>query len=321
MPEGHTLHRLAAAYRDAFAGRVTHSSSPQGRFGAEAALLDGRELLDAEAYGKHLFCRFGSLPGATADAAPGSEPIVHVHLGLLGKVRFERFTDRPPEPVGALRWRLSAEPADSTTDHGTDGGAGGSSGDGETPGVAADLRGPTACELVTPDQVDALLARLGPDPLRFGTDPLADPDRGWQRIRRSPTPIAALLMDQKVAPGVGNIYRAEVLYRHRLAPMTPGKLIKSAEWQAIWDDLVTLMRQGVQTGRIDTVRPEHEPEAMGRPPREDRHGGEVYVYRRAGQPCLVCGTPIRLKDLAGRNLFWCPKCQQVGSRRRSTIRR
>ena len=42
-------------------------------------------------------------------------------------------------------------------------------------------------------------------------------------------------------------------------------------------------------GRIDTVRPEHTPEAMGRPPRVDRHGGEVYVYRRAGQPCLVCG--------------------------------
>lgn len=304
MPEGHTLHRLAAAYREAFAGRVTHSSSPQGRFAAEAALLDGRVLVDAEAYGKHLFCRFDPRPGtAPADA---TAPIVHVHLGLLGKVQFERFTEQPPEPVGALRWRLLADPAEPAQP-----------GEPETQGVAADLRGPTACELVTPDQVDALLARLGPDPLRFGIDPLADPDRGWQRIRRSPTPIAALLMDQKVAPGVGNIYRAEVLYRHRLAPMTPGKLIKPAEWQAIWDDLVTLMRQGVQTGRIDTVRPEHEPAAMGRAPREDRHGGEVYVYRRAGRPCLVCGTPIRLKELAGRNLFWCPKCQQVGARRKT----
>ena len=59
----------------------------------------------------------------------------------------------------------------------------------------------------------------------------------------------------------------------------------------MWDDLVELMAEGVRTGRIDTVRPEHTPEAMGRPPRSDDHGGEVYVYRRTGQPCLVCGTP------------------------------
>jgi len=48
---------------------------------------------------------------------------------------------------------------------------------------------------------------------------------------------------------------------------------------------------------------------MGRPPRVDRHGGEVYVYRRAGQPCLICGTPVRHGGLAGRNSYWCPICQ------------
>jgi endonuclease-8 len=48
---------------------------------------------------------------------------------------------------------------------------------------------------------------------------------------------------------------------------------------------------------------------MGRPPRVDDHGGEVYVYRRAGRPCLVCGTEVRTRPLAGRNLFWCPACQ------------
>ena len=58
----------------------------------------------------------------------------------------------------------------------------------------------------------------------------------------------------------------------------------------MWADLVELMAEGVRTGRIDTVRPEHTPEAMGRPPRVDDHGGEVYVYRRTGQPCLVCGS-------------------------------
>ena len=74
----------------------------------------------------------------------------------------------------------------------------------------------------------------------------------------------------------------------------------------MWDDLVMLMRVGVERGRIDTVRPEHEPVAMGREPRADDHGGEVYVYRRDQQGCLVCDTPIRRRVIAGRNLFWCP---------------
>jgi len=77
----------------------------------------------------------------------------------------------------------------------------------------------------------------------------------------------------------------------------------------MWPDLVTLMRAGVRRGRIDTVRPEHTPRAMGRPARKDRHGGEVYVYRRAGQPCLICTTEIRTEVMADRNLFWCPTCQ------------
>ena len=88
-------------------------------------------------------------------------------------------------------------------------------------------------------------------------------------------------MDQKVIAGVGNVYRAEVLFRHGIDPYRPGKDLTRAEWDAIWADLVTLMREGVRNNRIDTVRPEHMPEAMGRPPRVDDHGGEVYVYRRA----------------------------------------
>ncbi len=117
-------------------------------------------------------------------------------------------------------------------------------------------------------------------------------------------------MDQSVISGVGNIYRAEVLFRHRIHPLRPGRSLRHGQLLAIWDDLVELMREGVVTGRIDTVRPEHTPEAMGRPPRADDHGGEVYVYRRTGQPCLVCGTLVRTAVLAGRNSFWCPQCQR-----------
>ena len=142
MPEGHTLHRLARDLREAFAGQAVGVTSPQGRFAESAALLDGVGLVDAESFGKHLFIEF---TGARH---------VHVHLGLYGK--FLLGPVPAPDPVGQVRLRLLGATA------------------------YADLRGATACELFTAEQRDAVLERLGPDPL----DPDADPERAWQRIRR-----------------------------------------------------------------------------------------------------------------------------------------
>jgi endonuclease-8 len=272
VPEGHTLHRLAHAVDARFGGRTVRVSSPQGRFAEAAALLDRTRLVDAQSYGKHLFIGFEQ------------ERLVHIHLGLYGKLH---IADGPaPAPVGQVRLRLvSTAPRPSY----------------------ADLRGATACDLITPAERDRILERLGPDPLR----PDADWSRAWDRVRGSRAPIGALLMDQTVIAGVGNVYRAEVLFRHRLHPLRPGSTLRRSQFQAVWEDLVTLMAYGVQTGRIDTVRDEHTPEAMGRPPRVDDHGGEVYVYRRDGRPCHVCGGRVRTEVLAGRNLFWCPRCQPV----------
>jgi len=160
----------------------------------------------------------------------------------------------------------------------------------------------------TPEEIAAVVATLGPDPLRAD----ADPELAWNRLHRSGRPIAALLMDQSVLSGVGNVYRAEVLYRNRIDPHRPGKELTRRSWRAIWSDLIMLMPIGVRDGRIDTVRDEHTPEAMGRPARVDDHGGEVYVYRRSGQPCFVCGSRVRTEVLAGRNLFWCGRCQRRG---------
>jgi formamidopyrimidine-DNA glycosylase len=169
----------------------------------------------------------------------------------------------------------------------------------------ADLRGAIVCDLVTPERRAKVIGRLGPDPLRDD----ADPGRAWARISRSHRPIGDLLMDQEVLAGVGNVYRAEVLFRHRMHPLRPGRTLRVGQWRSMWEDLVVLMAEGVASGTIDTVRPQHTPEAMGRPPRADDHGGEVYVYRRAGLPCHVCGTRVRTEILNGRNLFWCGRCQ------------
>lgn len=275
MPEGHTLHRLAGEITTVLGGRRVRAGSPQGRFEAGARQVDGSRLLDADAWGKQLFIRFEG------------DRFVHVHLGLYGQLDVYDDVEAVPDPVGQVRLRL-ARPA----------------GAGER-AAYADLRGPTRCELVTAAERDAVVARLGPDPLRED----AEPDRAWERISRSSAPIGSLLMDQAVLAGVGNVYRAEVLFRHRIHPMRPGRTLRASQWRAIWDDLVVLMGEGVRTGRIDTVRPAHLPEAMGRPPRVDDHGGEVYVYRRAGQPCHVCERPVRTEVLGGRNLFWCAGCQ------------
>jgi endonuclease-8 len=267
MPEGHTLHRLATDLTAAFAGRRVRVTSPQGRFAADAATLDGATVVGAESAGKHLFVEFDA------------ERYLHVHLGLIGS--FDVRSGPSSAPVGQVRLRI------------------------ETGEAYADLRGAIVCDLVGPERRATVLGSLGPDPLR----PEADPDRGWQRIRRSSRPIGDLLLDQQVLAGVGNVYRAEVLFRQRIHPQRPGSTLRVSQWRAIWEDLVELMAEGVRLGRIDTVRPEHTPEAMGRPPRADDHGGEVYVYRRTGLPCLVCGRPVRTEILAGRNSFWCARCQ------------
>ncbi|MBU2661888.1 Fpg/Nei family DNA glycosylase [Actinoplanes bogorensis] len=268
MPEGHTIHRLAARHLELFAGQLLQVSSPQGRFTDGAGRVDGRRLTDTEAYGKHLLHHYDG------------DLTVHVHLGLYGK-----FADgeRPvPAPVGQVRMRVV-------------GGA-----------HWLDLRGPTACEVFDPAQVQLLRDRLGEDPLRDDSDPRA----AFPSIHKSGKPIFGLLMDQSIVAGCGLIYANEVLFRAGLAPSTPGRLITADVWDELWADLRALMKEGVARGRIDTVHTRHTPEAMRRAPRVDRHGGEVYVYRRPGQPCLVCGTEVARGSLAARNLYWCPSCQR-----------
>ena len=204
---------------------------------------------------------------------------IHIHLGLFGKWRIT--TGELPDPVGQVRLRIW------------------------TGAAYAELRGPTVCEVLDDDEKKAAVRRIGPDPIRAD----ADPAIARARVRRSGAPIGGLLMDQRVFAGVGNIYRAEVLFRHGISPYRPGRDVSAEEFDAMWADLVVLMTAGTKRGRIDTVRHEHMPEVMGRQAREDRHGGEVYVYRRDGRACFLCGSEVLVANLQGRKLYWCPSCQ------------
>lgn len=273
MPEGHTLHALARDLDSAFRGTQPTATSPQGRFAAGAALLSGRTLLQATSWGKHLFVEFDG------------DAWLHVHLGLIGKFSIDQREYAADVPVvGQVRLRL------------------------ETDEHVADLRGPNLCAVITPEQVEAVTSRLGPDPLR----PEPDPDLAWRRIARSGKSVAELLMDQSVLAGVGNVYRCEVLFRKRVDPFRPGRELRRSTWDAIWLDLVDLLPLGVATGRIVTVeeqveqvRAELATGAAGR--LTERRS---YVYRRQGEPCLVCGSRIRTRVVGGRNLFWCGRCQR-----------
>ncbi|WP_295845182.1 Fpg/Nei family DNA glycosylase [uncultured Microbacterium sp.] len=329
MPEGHSVHRIARQFDRNIVGRTVSASSPQGRFVEGASVIDGRDALEVRAVAKQMFLRFDGdvwlrvhlgmygawdfsgevVVDATIASANGrmgqtnqrgtvldDEPILDTagenSLTSIGAPRrtrvrmseqttgLEEQNEWPPPVVGQVRLRLLT---DST---------------------CADLRGPTACVLQTPDEVQATIAKLGPDPL---VDDLAEgEERFTATVRKKPTPIGLLLMDQAVVSGIGNVYRAELLFRARQNPHTPGRDVPEEVVRGIWRDWATLLPIGVETGQMmtmDGLDPAAYRRAMAR--RADRH----WVYHREGLPCRVCGTAIVMEEAAGRKLYWCPKCQ------------
>lgn len=285
MPEGHTVHRLANAFRQFFVGHEVRAFSPQGRFAEGAAQLDGRRLDAAEAWGKQMFLGFeGDL-------------WLRVHLGMYGMWRFdgpglegigrrsrgEAAQDEQGRPIprGVVRLRL------------------------ESATHIADLSGPTICALQSPAEKAATIAGIGPDPLRAG----ARPSRAWAVITSSKMAIGQLLMRQEVIGGIGNIYRAELLFRARIEPHRPGCQLTKAQFQALWRDARGLLRDGVRDGVIITTRAQDRPPGVPVVGRRMRRDARSYVAFRNGEPCRVCGNPVRMEVMAGRKLYWCPVCQ------------
>ncbi len=299
MPEGNEIHRWAERHTAAFAGRGVRVEAPEGSRFRDAPRLDRKKLRRVMAVGKHLGYVFGE------------DLILHVHLGMYGD--FTEGTGPLPAERGALRvrmWNAAAvkrgvQPGESkrhawySNDDGT--------GHIQAERVAwVELRGPTDCRVFTRSQWEALLDRLGPDPLNDDR-----PAKMVEAIGRRKTAIGALLMDQTVVSGIGNIYRAELLFRAGVSPFTPGSEVSAKVVKEIWKEARPLMRAGMVDRRIVTTKPKHRSMyRMGseaeRPLKEEAH----YVYRRHGKPCFVCGTEVRTERMAGRNLFWCPGCQK-----------
>jgi len=324
VPEGHTVHRIARQFRADFVGRALRVSSPQGRFAAGAARFDGQRLESATAVGKQLFLGF-----------EGGD-VLRVHLGLYGAWDFYgRISpivagQEARGSMGAPRLRRAVRMGEGeralgvpSGGPGADAGAGAGVADAaadadfppppvgqvrvrlHAPESLADLRGPTACEVLDEDAAALVVERLGPDPASV-PDLAAAGEVVVGRVVARGVPVGQLLMEQSVVAGIGNIYRAELLFRARLDPWTPGRLVPREVVRAIWDDWAVLLADGIETGVMLT---REDLDAAGRERALADPAERHAVYGRAGLPCRVCGTPVLVEEMATRKLYRCPVCQ------------
>ena len=331
MPEGHSVHRIARQFDRNFVGRAVAASSPQGRFVEGALIISGRTATQVRAVGKQMFLEFDDdlwlrvhlgmygawdfagdiLVDPTIASANGRMGQTNQRGTELGEAILDSAGENSLTSIGApRRTRVHVRMSEQTTGLADEGDEWPPPVVGQvrlrllTDATCADLRGPTACELQSADEVAATIAKLGPDPL------VDDVTQGEERfvsvVRRKPTSIGLLLMDQSVVSGIGNVYRAELLFRARQNPHTPGRDVPEEVVRGIWRDWVRLLAIGVETGQMMTMD-DLDPEAyrMAMASRDDRH----WVYHRAGLPCRVCGTAIVVEEVATRKLYWCPSCQ------------
>jgi endonuclease-8 len=266
MPEGHSIHRVANTFRKNYLESKVKVSSPQGRFESDAKLISGRKLIESTAIGKQLFLGFDN------------KLTLRIHLGIYGKWNFYDVPlAKAPEVWGQVRARFGAS------------------------SFSADLRGPTVCEVIDQEAVNLVRRRLGPDPLN--PDPTGSEALKFvSKVKSSKAPIAAALMNQAVLSGIGNVYRAELLFRAGLNPQTPGERLSEDQLLGIWDDSVKLMRIGVKKGVMLT----RDDFLTGRVLVADRY----FVYKREGLPCRVCNKKVVVEEFLARKLYYCPSCQK-----------
>lgn len=264
MVEGHSVHRIATQHTRRLCGRSYKASSPNGRFAEGARLINGRSFSRIEAVGKNLFAFFA--------AAGQADVVMHVHFGMSGRWSVEDAA--------------KAAPAKDTTRLQLEG-----------HGIVSSLSAMTV-QHGGVEMFEKKRAELGEDPIRAD----ADAEALWERVSRSKKTIGLLLMDQGFFAGVGNIYRAEILFVASVHPNTPGKALSRAEFDRVWAASVKLMRRGYEEGSILTVD-KAEALALGRP------GLRRWIYNSA--KCGRCNGRVASWDVAGRTCYACAACQPL----------
>ncbi len=262
MPEGDTVWLSATKQREALAGRVLTVTDFRVPSLATADLT-GHAVLDVVSRGKHMLTR---IEGGTT---------LHTHFRMDGTWRLHR---------PGQRW------------------AGGAAHQvrvvlGNADWVAVGYRMPVV-DLLSTDDEDTVVGHLGPDLL----GPDWDPDEAVRRIAAQPDrEIGPALLDQRNLAGIGNLYKAEVLYLRGVNPWT--RVADVPDLRAV----VVLAQRLLEANKIRWVQV-----TTG----DTRPGRTAYVFEREGQPCRRCGTPIRREDQVelaqptmSRITYWCPSCQ------------
>ena len=268
MPEGDTLHRAANRLRPALAGQVLR------RFEAPRLLGDrpvpGVTITEVEAVGKHLLVHFDD--GLA----------LRTHLGMPGSWQLYAEGARWTKPRHLLRALVGVDGWDAVCF--------------SAPQVQtyrpAHPGGPLGTSLDP-------IGHLGPDLCTVDPDLGAAVERS-HRIPEPSTTVAEVLLDQRVAAGIGNVYKSEVLHRCRIDPFAPVGDVPVAARRQLLAVANRLLLANLTTTRRTTV--------PGPP-------GSVAVYGRARRPCRVCGTPIRMvrHGEQNRSTYWCPRCQPPGA--------
>lgn len=256
MPEGDTLHRTARTLRQVLAGGTIRRFEVPRLVGATPA--PGTTIVGVEARGKHLLIHLGD----------GTS--VRTHLKMTGSWH----TYRPDE-----RWRKPAHQARVVI---------------ETDDAVAVCFSAPVVEIVPSEGLDRHpeLARLGPDLCREDAD-LGEAVSRMGEMLDPATEIGVALLDQRVACGIGNVYKSEVLHACRLDPFTPLAEIPAAQREEL---ITTAARQ--LRANLDGYPRRTVPEGLA-------------VYGRNGRPCRRCRTPVRVRRQGehARATYWCPSCQ------------
>jgi endonuclease VIII len=265
MPEGDTIHRIAAGLAPRLTGKTLERVTTQGL----VRNLAGRTVTSVEAHGKHLVIELD-------DGA-----YLRVHLGMNG--RFRAYERAAGDAVLARTSPGRASLAVVTAEH-----------------VFVWLTAPTVeiAHRRSPRHGMAI-ATLGPDILADAFDSR----RAALAAEHDPRPIADVLLDQRLAAGIGNIYKCEALFAAGVDPRAPAAALGVAKLEEIYGAARTQMRANLGPGPRTTRA------QLSGAPRDDRY----FVYSRTGKPCTRCATPISCGSLGepARWTWWCPSCQPM----------
>ena len=212
-----------------------------------------------------------------------------VHFKLAGQLVVvppaadRAFAGHPiPEPTGAFPHK-----ATHLTVTFTDG----------TIAYYSDIRQFGWLRLMPTDQVDEVIAAFGFGPEGTGADPLTVDDLG-DRLARRTVPVKATLLDQTVVAGLGNIYVDEALFAARIHPARPSNSLDTNEIERLTRTIPWALEQGIAQGGAKIINQRAHP-----------RDGFPQVHGRAGEPCVICGTPIVKTRVGGRGTYYCPTDQ------------